>query len=136
MRPADCGLFSYSALRPTNQIAVLRPPPPLVVSGRVSKHRQACPCACCVRGSGPTGFATRGRGSYSGDGGGSGAEGRTVKAEIERWKEERERERGNYENEIRDTVFGKDEVISDFQSRNVVWQMELLGFGITQLIKP
>lgn len=59
-----------------------------------------------------------------------------MKAEIERWKEERERERGNYENEIRDTVFGKDEVISDFQSRNVVWQMELLGFGITQLIKP
>lgn len=51
---------------------------------------------------------------------------------------ERERERGNenYEHKIRDTVFGKDEVISDFQSRNVVWQMELLGFGITQLIKP
>lgn len=135
MRPADCGLFSYSALRPTNQIAVLRPPPPLVVSGRVSKHRQACPCACCVRGSEPTGFATRGRGSYSGDGGVSGGEDSESRNRA-MGRRERERERGNYENEIRDTVFGKDEVISDFQSRNVVWQMELLGFGITQLIKP
>lgn len=41
---------------------------PRDVSGRVSKHRQACPCACCVGGNKPTGVATRGRGSGGGEG--------------------------------------------------------------------
>lgn len=47
-----CGLVQSA-----HRLTATAPP---VVSGRVSKHRQAC--ACCVRGNKPKGVATRGRG--------------------------------------------------------------------------
>lgn len=63
-KPADCGLFSFSAREPSNEVAGSQPPPPYVVSGRVSKHQQACPCVCCVSGNESKGVTTtKGRGS-------------------------------------------------------------------------
>lgn len=139
-RPADCGFVFLQRGCPIRSLDYSHRPL-RVVSGRVSKHRQECPCACCVRGSEPTGVATRGRSSGRwGWGRGRGVEN----------GERRERamvgtKRGgrNFVNKICRAFSQKIRVgVCDLHRRTFVCQMAfqgllgMLGSVIPQIIQP
>lgn len=131
-RPADCGLFFFSAVGPSNQIAGLQPPPPpcrIWQSFKTSAGMSVC--VLC-----PWQRANRGCHEKAGQWWRR-KENSNERGEKEWWREQR----GKGENSVSE-IWRVRVGVCEFHKRSFVWQMVflgllgMLGLGIPQIIQP